>query len=78
VGNLTEASFQAASGRRYGCKVGDILQKLDEDDRATLLRVLADTRISDHGIAKVLTEQGHSVAGNTVWKHRIGGCKCQG
>lgn len=83
MGTLTEASFLAASGRRYGCRVGAILRELDDEDRTTLLHVLSDRRpdgdyrISHRGIAVTLTGAGHRLSDSTVRKHRIGGCECQ-
>ena len=73
---LTEASFRAASGRRYGCRVGAILTELDDEDRATLQRVLADQSISIRAVARVLTDSGYVVSETSVNRHREHGARC--
>ncbi len=73
---LDEASFLAASGRRFECRVGDILNELDDEDRATLLRVLANPKVSVPAIVTVMTEAGHEITAHQVKRHRDPNHRC--
>jgi hypothetical protein len=69
--SLDEASFRAASGRRYTTRIEDIFTKLDEADSATLRRVLADRDISHEAVALTLTTSGYPASRNAVRHYRF-------
>jgi hypothetical protein len=77
VSLLDEASFRAASGRRYTCRIAAILKELDEADRATLRGVLASD-ISNDAIARTLAGVGHPISGGAVRNHRAADHRCPG
>jgi hypothetical protein len=68
---LSEASFRAATGRRYRLRVADILTSLDEADRATLARVLADRNLSHESIARTLRTEKIDCSGSAVRTYRM-------
>lgn len=81
MGTLTEASFLAATGRRYGCRIADVLRNLDDKDRATLEKVLTARNrngdaylVSHRAVADVLTAAGHKITRSSVEIHRRHEC----
>lgn len=61
-----------------GCKVSTIMGALDEDDRATLTRVLAkDSGYSNRKIIAALRAEGQQIGRTTIQEHRAGACNCE-
>ena len=65
-----------------GCRVGWIVQQLDDDDAAALNAALVvpmgdPTRLSSAVIAQALADEGFQVHGKTVENHRKGACRCE-
>lgn len=58
------------------CSIAAILAKLDGKDQAALLTALGDPEVQGSWLARVLTDQGHRVNGNTVNRHRRRDCSC--
>lgn len=80
MGSLAEA-LNNLSATRGGppCGVEVILDKLNDDDKQTLLAVLADRSVSSAGIATALTANGHNVNPSVIARHRrvgANGCRC--
>ena len=72
MGKLAE-SPEPVSGRKYTCRLSDILSLIDEEDRAVVHARIADTSISDRGISQWLTSNGPLPISTTVIeKHRHG------
>ena len=65
-----------------GCRVGWIVQQLDDDDAAALNAALVvpmgdPERLSSASIAKALADEGFEVHNKTVQNHRKGLCRCE-
>jgi hypothetical protein len=61
-----------------GCKVSAVMARLDEDDRATLTRILAnDSGYSNRTILAALRAEGHAIGRTTIQEHRAGACNCE-
>lgn len=80
MGTLAEA-LNNLSATRGGppCGVEVVLDKLDEQDKATLLAVLADRAVSSAAIATALTSNGHEINPAVIARHRrvgANGCRC--
>jgi hypothetical protein len=58
------------------CRVREILEQLDKDDRAALLEALS-CRSGNH-IAGVLKRAGYPVSDTTIRTHKRGDCACGG
>jgi hypothetical protein len=71
-----DAFKEASKPVRAPCSVTVLLRSLDAKDRAALEEALADASVSHTAIAKVLTAEGHRTTGQTVGRHRTGGCLC--
>lgn len=72
TGFLEEAV--ARTGRRYGCKLGDLLEAMPPDLRADVEAALALDHISNKAIAEALSNRGYPLAEDSVRRHR-GGCR---
>lgn len=66
----------AASKQGPVCKVAVILEGMAEAERAELKAALADQGIRGTVIARVLTDRGHSISGQTISYHRRKACSC--
>jgi hypothetical protein len=81
MGTLAEA-LSNLSANRGGppCGVEVVLDKLDEQDRETLLLVLSDKAVSSAAIATALSANGFEIRAAVISRHRrIGanGCRCE-
>lgn len=57
------------------CRVGELLQKLDEKDQEILKEALSDRKRWSHmALAKALTERGLSISSSSIQRHRTGLC----
>lgn len=85
TGNLSDdlVALENAPQQMRGpkCGVGQILDRIPDDERATLNRVIGDDRISAAAIARILQAHGHKIGHNSIVRHRRGymqgGCACE-
>jgi hypothetical protein len=67
---------------RYGppCGMSTLLASLFEEDRSALEEILSltihETQISNRQLHKILLDEGHTVAFNSVALHRRKQCRC--
>ena len=59
------------------CKVRTIMESLDTNDRATLVKALADPRWSANGLSVALEQRGVALAGKLITKHQQHRCSCE-
>lgn len=79
MGRLREYADAQPVGRVGGCKVGELLDTLEPDDRADLVSMLADRdNYTAALIQRTLEEYGIDIGYNSLTRHRktYGGCKC--
>lgn len=57
------------------CRTCSLLASLPEGEAKALMDALADPRFSNAGLAKILKDEGYSMAESTVRRHRRGECK---
>ena len=57
------------------CTVGNLLNELSEEDRATFTGALADGKPT-HSLVMALRDIGHKMSDNSLNAHRQGKCKC--
>lgn len=64
--------------RRPGppCTVAVVLDRLEGDDRADLLRLLADRFVPGTLISRALIARRHAVKPQTIQRHRNALCSC--
>ncbi len=68
--------IEEATTKRGGCTVTQALDKLDDDTRAEFVAELAGDAQGE-AIARVLSRYaGVRLAGQTIQRHRKGGCVC--
>lgn len=67
-----------AGSRPSTCTMRAILEQLEDADRESLGKALADPNVKGTVIAKVLKSRGHPLSSYTVQRHRRGGCSCDG
>jgi hypothetical protein len=69
---------QASEGLKKGprCSVGQILEALPEPEAQELRQALDDISLQSTVIARVLTDRGHKVSGQTLGHHRRKACSC--
>lgn len=61
-----------------GCTVGTVLRSLPEDESAALAVMLSDSAWESETVARTLRDEiGVNVQGQTVARHRRGGCSCE-
>ena len=67
----------AAPKRAHGlpCSVGDLLDRLPDDERAALQHML-DNGWSQNEIYDAVTAEGHEVGRQTINRHRSRSCRC--
>lgn len=62
------------------CTVARIMDQLEDQDRATALRLIDNPDIPGSAIAEALTRNGFPIADKTVLRHRkrgqSSGCRC--
>lgn len=76
------AQAQASKGGRP-CPIATLLETLKPDDATALQAQLMLERTStgylpNHLVAKIVTEFGHQIDEQMVWRHRTGRCRCRG
>lgn len=78
MGRLFDAVTALPAGRQGGCKVGDLLDQLDAEDRTDLVALLSDPAVTSAAIQRSLETFGFEVSYNSIIRHRrkVGGCKC--
>lgn len=57
------------------CRTCSLLEALPEGEAKALIDALDDPRFSNAGLAKILKDEGYSMAESTVRRHRRGECK---
>lgn len=75
---LLDAADPPGDRRRPGgkCATGQILRRLDDDDRTLLLEWIADRSFAAKAISVKLAEVGVQVAHGSIERHRRGDCVC--
>jgi hypothetical protein len=76
MGKISEA-IEVTKPARVGmaCSTGRLLDEVDAEDRADLVRLLASSSPSSY-VARVLDRAGHVTGASNLQRHRIGDCKC--
>lgn len=65
-------------GHRSKCPIANVLTKLNEKNRASLIGWLApESEVRHSVIAEVLKDAGHPIPAGAVSRHRRGLCRCQ-
>lgn len=59
------------------CKVKEILEKLDEDDRNILTNAIDDSSWVAKQLSKALRERGLLLSDTTILRHRRRECICE-
>ena len=74
---LKDRITQTAPKRAHGlpCSVGDLLDRLPDDERAALQHML-DNGWSQNEIYDAVTAEGHEVGRQTINRHRSRACRC--
>ena len=76
MGLLDECRQEQASRKSSQCRIGAVLEKMDEKDRADLEAALADSNIQHVTIGNVLRQRGYDIGKHSVPTHRRGICGC--
>ena len=81
IADLTALETAPPLIRGPKCSVRQLLDRLPENDRDALERVLDDERISAAAIARILQSHGNHIGHNSIVRHRRGykdgGCACE-
>lgn len=74
---LADRIASAAPQRRHGlpCSVGDLLDRLPDDEAAALQHML-DNGWSQNEIYAAVTAEGHGIGRQTINRHRSRACRC--
>ena len=56
------------------CRTCQLLNDLPKDEAESLRKALADPRISNAGLSRILKDEGYNIADSTVRRHRKGEC----
>lgn len=63
--------------RTVRCKMGRIIDSLDDSDKSILEKALADTNVwSAKALARELTNRGLSITEGPLGLHRVKSCGC--
>lgn len=82
IGDLEALQVPGANPPQKTCRIALILGELDEEQRAALAPLLEpESRVASARVAAVLTKWGHTVAYQTIQRHRRrktrgSGCLC--
>ena len=71
------AEVAALTGRRYPCKVADVLAAVPADLRPDVVEALEDHTWSSRAVAGALTNRGFRIGDTTIKRHRNGQCACE-
>ncbi|PZR55246.1 hypothetical protein DNL40_02425 [Xylanimonas oleitrophica] len=75
---LADLHQPSVDAKRQGCGLRRIRERLDDDDRAWLARVLAaDSGETNRAIADTLTRAGYTIGHQVIQRHRSGVCSCK-
>lgn len=66
-----------APAKGPGCSVGQLLDTLPTDEAKALAQAIRNPQWRATQIAAELRAEGHRIGGDTVARHRRGGCKCE-
>ena len=76
--SFANRALDVQRGRKGGqCSAGVLLDSLDRTYAAEVLAVMADMSVYSSVIAEILGEDGHTIAPETLNRHRRGRCKCE-
>jgi hypothetical protein len=75
MGTLAAALAEAGKPSVGKCSIGQLIDKLDDLDRQALLNAFS-SELKGEQIAAALRSEGHQVQGQTIQRHRRGGCNC--
>jgi hypothetical protein len=63
------------------CVVGQLLDKLDDEDRNALVAVLDENQVTAASLSRLLDKNGHKISHSSISNHRrrlVGsGCRCE-
>lgn len=60
------------------CMTGALLDRLDDEDRVTLIAALRlDSGMTHAKIYRALDSQGHKIGQHSIGRHRKGECACE-
>lgn len=71
---LLDEIENASARRNLRLRVDEILDELDTEDNAALLKALRDRRYTHRQIARALNNRGHEVSASSIlkWRERDG------
>ena len=73
-------ALKHGSHSRYGCKIGKVLEKVDEKSANAIRAALANEMLSGNSLAKAFREREPEmmISPEGVLRHRRGECSCGG